>query len=391
LYRTGFAILALAGVVVVANACSGRSSSTDDPPAFPDRRPHFDGGGALLGFVANRYSDTISVIDLDTMTELAAVPVGLDPVDIDGPRHVVLDPVKGMAYVALSYPLQVQSPHAVSRSTVVNASYVQALSLAELAPMGELRVDQHPGDLALSPHGELAVSHYDTDLALVMSDNIDDRRANLLVVDPASAIAAPNPSPHWIRVCVAPASVVYGQDGTRAFLACTGEDSLAVVDTVNQKVLSRVPAGMGPVNKPYALTVDSSGTRLLLSNEIAGTVVVFTTDDSPVPVSTATVTGIPFFSGWISDSEFLVPIQNPNGAALIDAKSGSIVQQIAFADGECDNPSEAQATPDGRLFLVCEGDHYGTGSVVRIDPSTLAITARVSVGIYPDRLSILSP
>ncbi|HEY3496105.1 MAG TPA: hypothetical protein VGK73_15510, partial [Polyangiaceae bacterium] len=39
-------------------------------PAFPNRRGAFAADGRLLGYVANRFSDDVSVVDLDAMQEL---------------------------------------------------------------------------------------------------------------------------------------------------------------------------------------------------------------------------------------------------------------------------------------------------------------------------------
>jgi hypothetical protein len=40
---------------------------------------------------------------------------------------------------------------------------------------------------------------------------------------------------------------------------------------------------------------------------------------------------------------------------------------------------------------VCEGDHYEPGTLVQIDPLSLAVLEQVRLGIYPDRLAILPP
>jgi len=34
--------------------------------------------------------------------------------------------------------------------------------------------------------------------------------------------------------------------------------------------------------------------------------------------------------------------------------------------------------------MVCEGDHTGPGSVLEIDPDSLATKKRWTVGVYPD-------
>ena len=40
---------------------------------------------------------------------------------------------------------------------------------------------------------------------------------------------------------------------------------------------------------------------------------------------------------------------------------------------------------------MCEGNHYAPGAVVELDPQTLEIKARVEVGLYPERLTLLEP
>jgi YVTN family beta-propeller protein len=164
-----------------------------------------------------------------------------------------------------------------------------------------------------------------------------------------------------------------------------------VVDTVNQAVIARVPAGSAVANKPYAMTRNTAGTRLALSNQVAQAVVVFAAADTPGALATAPVPGVPFFATFLDDERLLVPLQGPSGAAIVDTMTGSVLASAMYADADCNNPSDARVLGDGRLFLTCEGDHYSSGSVVRLDPATLAVEAKVSVGVYPDRLAVLEP
>ncbi len=378
----------------MAAAVSACSNAADTPAdysgvAYPMRGPTFESAGRRLGYVANRDSDTLSVLDLDAMTLLGSVPVGRDPVDIDGPRHVVIDPGQGLAYIALSYPFANESPHALSLGSTPRTGYVQALQLSDLSAVGELRVDVSPSDLALSAAGVLAVSHYDTFRAL-QSDSVA-RRANLVFVDPARAIAGGEALAHRVAVCAVPAAMAFNGDGSRVFVACTGEDVLAVVDTARGEVLSRVPAGSSVVNKPYALVGDLERARLLVANQVASTVSVFDMSDTPNLLSTLAIPGVPFFAVWASEANVLVPFQNPSGVALLDAASGAVLQTVQYSDDDCMNPVEVSMSRDLRLRLVCEGDHHGPGALVELDPATLAVKSRVSLGVYPERLAIREP
>jgi len=382
---------------LTAFGCSGSATDADDSGnSFPSRRPSFESAGRRLGYVANRNSDTVSVLDLDRMTLLASVPVGRDPVDIDGPRHLVLDADHGLGYLALSYPFASMSVHALSQGATQRSGYVQALKLADLSIAGELRVDPVASELAFSSAtGTLAVSHADFFRAL-QADS-EARRANVVFVDPANAIAQGVATPNRREVCAVPSAIAFDGDGARLFVACTGEDSVVVVDRASGTVLSRVPAGAAEVNKPYALVVDAGRDRLLVSNQVALSVSVFDLGDTPHLLTTlARTSAVPMFPVLLSDNTLAVPFQAPNGAALngaalFDVATGERVLEIQYSDADCANPSEFSLTGDSRLFLVCEGDHYHPGAVVEVAPDTLAITARVPVELYPERMSILEP
>jgi YVTN family beta-propeller protein len=361
-------------------------------PAFPRRGVRFESDGRLLGYVANRRSDTVSVLDLDAMTELGEVPVGRDPVDVDGPRHAVVNAPAGSLYLVLSYPLVADSPHALANGGGPRDGYLLELSLDDLRPLGSVRLAPSPTELALSDDRRLlAVSHQDTVLALKNTTDIDARRASLALVQPSSDTTESAASLALVPTCVAPAAVALSADATRAYVACTGEDTLAVVDTTTKLVTARIPAGTLPANKPYALTRSPAGTRLALSNQVAQTLVVFSTGDVPAPLATIRVSGVPFFAGFLGETELLLPLQEPDGVVRVDLTTGSVVAAVTYPDDSCQNPSDARFTADGRVFLVCEGNHYDPGSVVELDPSTLAIVARAEVGVYPDRLAVLEP
>jgi len=368
--------------------CASNAGASDETIFTPNPRLEFP-AAKTLGFVANRYSDTVSVLDLDDFITLGSVPIGRDPVDIDGPVHVVLDEQRSSAYVLLSYPFSATSPHVVANGAPRRSGYVRELSLADLRPLRELRVEPRAGDLAFAPElALLAVSHFDQDLAL--SVEVEARRANVAWATP--------PWPEDIEgmrklpACATPAGMVVGARGARLYVACTGEDALVVLDTDQGKVLSRVPAGSDTVNKPFSLTSDRSRTRLLLSNQVARKVVQFAAGDTPLQlVESEAFEGVPFNGAYVSEHELVVPLQNPSGAARVDAVSGKIVLQRAYSDDECENPSELSVLASGRLLLVCEGSHYQPGWVAELDPETLHVRSTLELGLYPDRLAVRAP
>jgi hypothetical protein len=386
--------LGLFGAAACLGGCSSdRSGGAGAGSAFPDRIPILAAPGHLMGYVANQSSDSISVLDLDQMSVVGTAPVGIDPVDVDGPRHVALDLAAGLAYVVVSYPQIQPGPHEAAAGASERSSYLLALGLSDLHLAGQLRLEPAAQELALLADGsQLAVPHDDTLLALQPGD-VDQRRASLDLISGPAALASGTlpPPPREIKVCVAPTAVAYGPGGARAFVACSGEDSLVVVDTAAGAVLSRVPAGAANVNKPYAVVSDAGGAYLLLSNQVSRTAVLFTAQDTPAVAATFPLTGVPMFAAWISGDQILVPEQSPSGVALVSQSSGAVIQEVFYDDADCLNPSDARPTPDGRIFLVCEGDHYSPGAVVRLDPSTLQVAESVPVGLYPDRLALRAP
>jgi len=384
--------LLLVLATTLAVACSGSASNGDDSTgAFPNRRPSFEAAGRRLGYVANRNSDSVSVLDLDAMALLGSVPVGRGPVDIDGPRHVVLDSANGLAYVALSYPFASESVHALTHGATQRSGYVQALNLLDLSIAGDLRMDPSAAEIAFSATtGKLAVSHFD--LFRALSSDFEARRANLVLIDPGSGIAKGDAKLRKLPLCAAPAAIAFDGDGARVFVACTGEDSIAVVDSASGEVLSRVPAGEAAVNKPYALVLDPTRERVLVSNQVSFSVSVFDLSDTPNLLTTlARTSGVPMFAALVSETTLAVPFQAPNGAALFDLTTGEQLLEVQYSDADCTNPAEFSISSDSRLRLVCEGDHYRPGAVVELDPATLEIIASVSVELYPERMSILEP
>jgi hypothetical protein len=380
----------LLAAAMTALSCSSPSGDADYAGvAYPDRRPSFEPGQHRLGYVANLRSDSLSVIDLDEMQLLGTLPIGRDPVDLDGPRHVLLDLAADLAYVVLSYPDSIPSPHL--QGAVQRSSYVQALHLADLSVAADLRVDSGANDIAFSPvSGELAAIHYD--LLKALQADPDDRRTNLVVVDQASAIATGDATARRVPLCVAPTGIVFNAAGSRAYVACTGEDAIAVVDSQTGEALSRVRAGVGLVNQPHAILIDDQRQRLVTANWVASSLSVFELSDEPTLLATLTVPGQPMFPAWLGESTLVAPFQEPGGAALFDATSGELLTQIQYTDEQCEKPSEFRVLSDGRLMLVCEGSHYARpGAVVEVDPETLEVRGRVSVEIYPERMSIFEP
>src|SRR5436190_21936482 len=124
------------------------------------------GAGRLL--VTNSIDDTISLFDLarlgqPDLAELARVPIGLSPVELEGPHHAVIDPSGQYYYVKISnvVPGAGGGPHG-PRGTGLANGYILKYRASDNELVASQEVDRSPGDVAVSDDGKtLYVSHYD--------------------------------------------------------------------------------------------------------------------------------------------------------------------------------------------------------------------------------------
>jgi DNA-binding beta-propeller fold protein YncE len=370
--------------------------------AYPNHRPAIAYPATGTGVVSDSQSDTLSMIDRATGQRFANPFVGLNPVDIDGPHHLAIDVATRAVYVALSYqPLVFSgSPHA-AHSSAQQPGYVQKLALDDLEPLGALRVETNPGDIVLSEDGaRLVVTHFDVNKALKAPD-LESARSNMIVID-AKTLGTTAPIFRRIPVCAAAHGVALSRpDGARAWVACYGEDAIAVVDLTNPDApIERTPVGLGAqprssVFGPYSAVLSPDSKLLAVGCTESNELRIFDVTTSPITLKkTLRPDGTPYFPAWSADQTRLYV---PTHADLLVAYDVSAdfaeVDRRYFTKQECDKPHEVVAAEDG-LWVVCEGGHAASpkvpGTVLRVDPAPgLAITSSTEVGYYPDRIVLL--
>lgn len=366
--------------------------------AYPDRREPLEIPEGGAGFVTNSYSDTVSVLDLGTGETLGTYPVGRDPVTLDGPHHVVVSPSGDAVYVALSYPVvSVSGPHA-SHGSSARSGYAQKLAGDDMRVLGQVRVDENPGDIVLSEDGaRLVTSHFDLQRAIKNPTDIDAARATVAVIDPEEMFLTGSAAATRIPTCVAPHGMVLSRpDGATAYVACYGEDSIAVVDLDGGEVKDRIVVGGNaegfgdPVYGPYSLVLSPGGGLLAVGNTVSKDVRFLDTSTSKMaPELSLSTQGAPYFPAWIDgEAKLAVPTQAPDGIAVFDMATQTEINQRQFVGDECPLPHVANLLKDGAIALVCEGDHVAPGKVVWLDPVTLETVREATVGVYPDALAV---
>lgn len=398
--RGGAPRAATAALILLATVhCGDRESQQRDVPfdgaAWEEPASPFAPPPMGAGLVTDSLSDTLSVVDLGSGEVLRTVRLGRNPVDIDGPHHVVVDPAGGVAYVALSYPIPGGiGPHAGHGSSQA-LGWVQRLSLADLSVEAEIRVAKNPGDLVVTPDGSrLIVSHFDLARSTAVDADRESARAAIAVIDAAAWRGGATPQPRLIPVCVAPHGMALSPDGAFLLVACYGEDAIAVVDLATESV-ELVPVGAGGgfgivAYGPYALTISPDGARLAVSGLTSKDVRLFDLEGGTlVPAGDPVLLpGAAYFASWSTDGTTLwVPYQAPDGVARIEFGSPSQVELFPLGMGAgCLLPHEVEVLGPDRLAVVCEGDHTERGALALLEVPGLEVVFSTPVGVFPDSI-----
>jgi YVTN family beta-propeller protein len=366
--------------------------------AYPNRAAPVPWPAGQAALVTNSLSDSVAVIDLATGQPIYTRPVGRNPVDIDGPHHVVADPARRVAFTALAYPrVAVSGPHASHGSALV-PGYVEKLSLDDLSVLGNVRVENNPGDIVMSDDAtRIVVSHFDLERATKNPTNIDAARADLAIVDPDKVLLSGSARPTFIPTCVAPHAVVLSKpSGSKAWVACYGEDAVAIVDLDDPTAaVKRVPMGPGtsgfgtPVYGPYGAALSPDQTTIAFTDTESKDVRFFDVATETIdPQKTLSTLGAPFFPKWSDDGKTLwVPTQQPDALYELDVTGQKPPVVHDFAPADCQKPHLVDHR-QGKLFVVCEGDQKGPGSIVALDEQ-LNLVSKATLGVYPDAFFVL--
>ncbi|HWU90866.1 MAG TPA: hypothetical protein VN253_26555 [Kofleriaceae bacterium] len=363
----------------------------------------YEGLGAGRILITNNIDDTVSVFDLAKVgqpdfAELVRLPVGLSPVEIEGPHRISMDPNDEFYYVNISnyVPGTGGGPHG-PRGTGLQNGHILKYRASDNELVGSVEVDRSPGDTAVSDDGKtLYVSHYDfqkiIDVALVGGPQ-SDMDTRFLVIDTQTMTVKAA-----LTLCPGAHGMKLAPDGSRAYVSCIS-DEVAVVDVKTPGYpVRRVPlaadAGpaIAPKYEPYALTLAPSG-DVWVSCRSRNELRVINAQTLTVDTSRiVALTGAPLFGAFTADgSTLFVPTQINDAIAVVDPATGLLQRQIPVRSQTCLNVHQFRITPDGRWgLLVCEGDHGTSGSLMVLDMATGGtIVQTVPVGRFPDFVGVL--
>ena len=386
-----------------------------EPPGVPDLtyadpNPWTRGGttvpppgpsGRLL--VTNSLDDTLSLVELATVgtpdfRELARVPVGLNPVELEGPHHTAVSPAGDFYYVGISnyVPGGGSGPHG-AHGTGADDGYCLKLSAKDNRLVASTRVDRNPGDVIVSADGRtLYQTHFDllriADVARKGGPE-KDMVARLVILDAETMTVKER-----VQVCPAPHAVRLSADERTAYVACWS-DEVAVVDLAAEgKPVTRVKVAAGsgtavnPRHQPYALTVSPTTGDVWVSSLASKQVQVLEPGTRAMnPERTVYLRGAPMFGAFTQDGRTLyMPYQQEYAVAVIDAATSTVQRTVQLSQAGCLNVHQFMLTPDERHGLaVCEGDHIGPGTLHVVDLAEGTVLSTVKMGIFPDSVSLL--
>ena len=351
---------------------------------------------AHAAYVTNNGSDSVSLLDRDGTT-VTSVPVDVDPDAHEAPHHIAVDPATHTAFVALGFPpappsgstASKKDPHA-SHGNASDPGKLARLDLGTLAVRAAVDVDENPGDVVLThDRKRILVTHFDMkramDVAARGAASPATMFASLVVLD-ATTLARIGAR----AICTAPHGIAVSADDRTAYIACYGGDELAIVDLRSDGLpTARVPLGAAPgvpgkpTYGPYSATLSPDDALVIVADLEGKDVRVLDPQTKKFGIAVP-LAAKAFMPAFVAPRVLLVPTQAPDGLARVDLDAGKVTTRVALAKADCGLPHVVKVAHDRRVYLVCEGDHVGPGSVLEIDPDTLATKQRWTVGVYPD-------
>ena len=303
-------------------------------------------GAQALAYVANFFSNNVSVIDTSSNTVVATVNVGSQP------NSVAITPDGTRAYVTNG------------------GGDVWVINTSGNTVAAKVVVGGYPTGVAITPDGTRAY---------VTKTNAN----SVAVIDTSS-----NTVTATMAVGTAPGGIAITPDGTRAYVANVGAGTgiISVIDTSSNTVTTTVDVGnVGPVG--VAITPD--GTRVYVLDGFGNLSVI----DTASNIMTATVTlpgnEISPFGLAISPDGARAYVTRfaANSLAVIDTSSNQVIA-MPSAGGF---PSGVAVSPDGtRVYVTISPDAtgLGDGTVSVFDTSSNTMVATVGVGVTPYGLAI---
>ncbi|MFF3786916.1 IPT/TIG domain-containing protein [Streptomyces sp. NPDC001933] len=273
------------------------------------------------GYVTNRASNTISVIDTATNTATATIAAG------GGPTLPAVSPDGTRAYV-----------------TLFDDGALGVIDTATNTVTATIAVGAGALGVAVSPDGARAY---------VTSQNANTLSVIDTTTNTVTATVTTGPVP--IGVAVSP-------DGTRAYVCNVGDSSVSVIDTTTNTVTGSFTAG----DVPVIIAFSPDGTRAYVCNAGGDSVSVIDTATNTV-IATIGVGTMPRFVTVSPDGTAAYTADYvDNSVSVIDTATNTVTGTIPVGNG----PTCIAVTPAGtRLYVTDNADNAVSVIALTLVPS----------------------
>jgi YVTN family beta-propeller protein len=318
-------------------------------------------GGGPRAYVSNEDSNNITVIDTNTDSVIATIPVGKRP------RGIEVGPKGENIYVAVSGTPK--APPGTDEDTLpppdTTADGIAVVSVASGQVTTTFKSGSDPEEFAISPGGEsIYVSNEDAGLASV--------------VDVESGKVT-----EQIKVGVEPEGVGISPDGKIVYVTGETNHDITVIDTEAKKAVETFKVG----ERPRVAIFKKDGSRAYISSEIGGTVTVVDAKTHK-PITTIKLPkGSRPMGLALSPDESQLWVANGRGktVSVINTATNEIVKTI---EGVGERPWGIAITPDGKKVYTANGP---SDNVTVIDATAMKVIKQIPAGDGPWGVDISEP
>lgn len=290
----------------------------------------------VRAYVANRGSNSLSVIDVATNTVVSTIPVA------GGPAMLIISPDNSRAYV-----------------TTIFADATAVVDLATSSVIATVPVGAGPNFLTQSLDG-----------AFVYVSNSFDNTVSVIDTATNTVIAT-------LPVGSTPANgIAITPDGASVWAA--GDTVISVIDTATNTITQPTFSTPGDF-RPFGISFTPDGALAYLANgTFAGAVVIDAVTHATV--ATIPVTGIAYTNAITPDGTIVYQTSTSGVVSLIDTATNTVAASLSLGGSR-----GVDVTSDGAFAYVAGGL---TNSVFVISTAARAVVATIPVGSFPTGVAL---
>lgn len=260
-------------------------------------------------YVADRFTESVYVIDTSTNNVVATIPMGA------GPNAVTVSPDGTRAYVGL---------HGINQVAVIDTTTNQVINSVKVGP--------GVTEVAVTPDG-----------SRVYASNSSG--STVSVIDTAT-----NTEITRVKVGSAPFGITASPDGSKIYVANRSSGTVSVIDTATNTVVKTVKVG----SSPRAVAITPDGSHLYVTNYGPDTVSVIDTSTNTV-VKTVVVGKDPIGGALSPDGAYFYTANSNDTVSVIDTATNTVVTSFSVDPKPETNVHHIAVSQDGTIYVT---DYY---------------------------------